>query len=172
MKITLSALRSLLREAIEGDEILSERPWTVVVEFKLEGGTAEDSEGVGPDGLEVVMSSQDVEASVIVDTYWNPQSGDTSGNSLRFKAGATAEVDSESYVPTRFDDGKQHRLFISNSPVARMLSIGHASGNSPPVVYLVVPSPFERTDGEDIDFEIRPLGDSKVTAKIVDHVNL
>ena len=172
MKITLAALRTLLREALEGDTILSERPWSVEVEFKLEGGDAVDSEGRGPDGFEVLMRCGAVEASVVVDSYWNPQSGDASGNALRFQVGGETVGGGETYVPVRFDDGRRQRLVVSNSPVAGMLTVAHTPDDSLPVVYLVVPTPFQEMDGDEIDFEVQALGEGEVDARIVDHVNL
>lgn len=173
MKITLGSLRNLIREALDGDRIVPERPWTVEVTFSLGGGVAEDSEGRGPDGFALVLKTPGVEMDVAVDSYWNPQSGDESGNSLKVSVDGTVLHGGETYVPIKFDDGKKQRLIVSSSPVSGLLSIAHAaSPDSLPVVYLTVPSPFIDSHDEDIGFEVRPLGNGDVDAEITDHVNL
>ena len=44
MKITTGALKRLIRESIDGDRIIRERPWSVEYSFKLSGGSASDSD--------------------------------------------------------------------------------------------------------------------------------
>lgn len=169
MKYTRNALRSLIREAIESDKILPERPWSVEVTFSLSGGTASDSEGEGPDGFALLMSSDSVEARIVVDTYWNPQGGDKSGNSLRIEVDGSTVADS--YIPVKMDDGKKQRLIVSSSPVANVIVVSHAVDEKQlPIAYLVTKSPF--VTAEDIDFSIDPLGNGEVDAEITGHVNL
>lgn len=169
MKIRLSELRKIIREAVGGSKVLRERPWSIEWTFKLSGGTAEDSEGKGPDGFAVVLRGGDRMARVVVDSYWNPQAGDTSGNSLKW------EVDGYSvksaYVPTRFDSGKEQRLIVSNSPVDGLIAVSHAGGSSvPPVVYLVVENPFG--EEEDVTFEVEELGNGDVDVEMTSSTTL
>lgn len=169
MKYTRSALSSLIREAIESDKILPERPWSVEVTFSLSGGVASDAEGESPDGFALLMSSDSSEVRVVVDTYWNPQGEDKSGNSLRIEVDGEVVVDS--YVPVKMDDGKKQRLIVSNSPVANVLVVSHAMDEKQlPIAYLVTKSPF--VTAEDIDFSIETLGNGEVDATITGHVNL
>lgn len=178
MKITKSALRSLVREAIGADRIIRERPWSVMCSFKMSGGRASDSEGIAPDGFSVVMSGESGrEMLVTVDSYWNPQAGDASGNSLKISTGGR-EVFS-TYVPTRFDDGVTQYLIISNSPAQNAITISHAKNkNSVPIVYATVMNPFELN--EDLEFSVAcqnpqdegGIGSGFVDARIVTHNNL
>lgn len=170
MKITQGALKNLLREAIGGNKIIKERPWSVEYTFKLSDGTAEDSEGVAPDGFAVSMTSEAGKlARIIVDTYWNPQAGDASGNALKFEVDGV--VDAQTYVPVRFDDGKEQRLIVSNTPISGLISISHAAGSSKlPIVYLVVPNPFE--ESEDVDFDVEKLGNGKLDIELSNYTNL
>ena len=172
MKITTGALKRLIRESIDGDRIIRERPWSVEYSFKLSGGSASDSEGEGPDGFAVVLTGESGrEMRVVVDTYWNPQSGDQSGNSLRVEVDGDVPDGGETYVPLRFDDGKEQFLTISNTPVSNMVTISHSpQGKSPPVVYLVVSNPFE--GDEDLSFEVENLGNGDVDVKLTKHINL
>lgn len=172
MKLTKSALKRLIKESIENNKILRERPWSVEYSFMLSGGTATDSEGEGPDGFAIVMSSDSGrEMRVVVDTYWNPQSGDTSGNSIRVEMDGQIIENGETYVPVRMDDGEEQFLTISNSPVADVITISHAHDKkSPPVVYLVVPNPFEVDN--DVSFDIENIGNGKSIVKLVRHINL
>lgn len=171
MKITKHALRSLIREAVGDDKIIAERPWTLEYEFTLSGGNASDSEGKGPDGFAVVMKSGDLEARVVVDSYWNPQSGDASGNSLRLEVDGQPVEGATSYVPTRFDDGKKQLLVISNAPVPGMIVVSHASSTDVvPVAYLVTRNPFD--EGDDVEFEVEALGNGRSDVKFKRHVNL
>lgn len=168
MKIRLSQLRRLIREAVGGAKILRERPWSIEWTFKLLGGSAEDSEGVGPDGFAVMLQSGERMARVIVDSYWNPQTGDQSGNSLKWEV--DGQVYKSTYIPVRFDNGKEQRLIISNSPIDGLLAISHAGGSSsPPVVYLVVENPFN--EEEDISFEVEKLGNGDVDVEMTSSVN-
>ena len=168
MKIRLSQLRRLIREAVGGAKILRERPWAIEWTFKLSGGEAEDSEGVGPDGFAVVLRAGDQVARVIVDSYWNPQAGDQSGNSLKWEV--NGYVLKSAYVPIRFDSGKEQRLVISNSPVDGLLAISHAGGSTvPPVVYLVVENPFGEED--DMSFDVEKLGNSDMDVEMSSSVN-
>lgn len=169
MKIKKSALRKIIREAIDSDRIISERPWSVEFSFRLSGGIASDSEGSGPDGFQITMKSQSgAEAKITVDSYWNPQAGDSSGNSLKFSSDKKEE---SSYVPHRFDDGKEQMIILSNAPVSRMIAISHAiSKNDLPVVYLIVPNPFEVDD--DVEFDIESNGNGKAEVKLKRHTNL
>lgn len=169
MKIKKSELRKIIREAINSDRILPERPWTVEFSFKLSGGIASDSEGSGPDGFQISMKSHSgIEAKIIVDSYWNPQAGDSSGNSLKF---SFDQKETSSYVPHRFDDGKEQTIVLSNSPTAGVIAISHAiSGDSLPIVYLVVPNPFK--DDDNIDFDFETIGNGKADVKLRRRVNL
>ena len=172
MKIVKSALRRLVREGIDGDRIIQERPWSVEHTFSLSGGIAADSEGEGPDGFAIVMTTESgATGRVVVDTYWNPQAGDQSGNSLKFEFGGEEVDGGTTYVPIRFDDGKQHKLILSNAPVPGMLAISHvAPGTDVPIVYLVVPNPFGVDD--DVEFSTEFLGNGDVGVKLTGHVNL
>lgn len=169
MKFTKSALNKLIREAVEGDKIISERPWSVEFTFKLSGGSASDSEGEGPDGFAIVADdSAGTVARFIVDSYWNPQTGDSSGNSLKFEMNGA--MGDSTYVPVKFDDGKKQRIIISNSPVEGLISVAHAHGTNVPVVYLVVKNPF--SEGEDLEFSIENLGNGAADVKMTGHTNL
>jgi len=168
MKITKSALSSLIKEGIDSDRIIKERPWAVEFSFKLSAGTARDSEGEAPDGFAIVMSGDSGEIMrIVVDSYWNPQAGDQSGNTLKIEGPNTAS----SYVPHRFDDGKQQFLTISNAPVPGLIAVSHSSDETAvPVVHLVVPNPFEID--EDVSFAIENIGNGKAEVKINRHTNL
>lgn len=169
MKLKVSALRKLLAEAIDQDKMLRERPWSVEYTFILSGGTAADSEGVGPDGFAIVMTGESGKVMrVVVDSYWNPTSGDESGNSLRI------EYEGEkmsTYVPTRFDDGEQQLLTISNTPVPGIISVSHsATFSSIPIVYLVMTNPFDVE--EDVEFAIETIGNGTADVKMTGHTNV
>ena len=171
MKFTKRALRALIREAIGKDRILKERPWTVEYEFKLSGGIASDSEGEGPDGFAIVMTSSSGRiVKVCVDSYWNPQAGDVNGNSIRIEMEGRDDFVASTYVPTRFDDGKRHSLTISNSPTANVLCVSHSHLNEVPIVYLAVENPFE--EGEDLEFEVETVGNGEAEVTLKRHVNL
>lgn len=169
MKLKVSALRKLLTEAIDQDKLLRERPWSVEYTFTLSGGSAADSEGTGPDGFAIVLTGESGKTMrVIVDSYWNPTSGDESGNSLRI------EYEGEkmsTYVPTRFDDGEQHLLTISNTPVPGIISVSHsATFSSIPIVYLVTTNPFDVE--EDVEFAIETMGNGVADVKMTGHTNV
>lgn len=168
MKITRSALQRLIKEAVEDDRIIKERPWSVEFSFKLSGGSAADSEGKGPDGFAIVMSGDSGKTvKIVVDSYWNPQAGDQSGNSLKIDGPDSVS----SYVPHRFDDGKEQFIMISNAPVAGLIAVSHASSrDSVPVVHLVVPNPFEID--EDVSFDVQNIGNGKAEVKLNRHTNL
>ena len=170
MKITSRALRTLVREAVESNKILKERPWSVEYTFKISGGKASDSEGQAADGFAIVMTSKSGRsARVVVDCYWNPQSGDQSGNSLRFETEGREAV--STYVPTKFDNEKQQKIIISNSPVAEIICISHCvDTRSVPVTYLVAPNPFEIND--DLEFDVENIGNGEISVKLTDHINL
>jgi len=179
MKITQRALRSLLREAINGDKILSERPWSVEYTFTMSGDSAEDSEGESADGFAVVVTSDSGKSMrIIVDSYWNPQSDDQSGNSIKVEMDEDDETTSstpaeniQAYVPHKFDDGKEQCLIISNSPVSGIISISHGFEGMLPIIYLVVPNPFV-SDDDDLSFNVEKLGSGNVKVKLTDHVNI
>jgi hypothetical protein len=169
MKFKISALRKLFSEAINDDRLVSERPWSVEYAFSLSGGSASDSEGKGPDGFAIVMTGESGKiVKVIVDSYWNPTSGDESGNSLKI------EYENEkmsTYVPTRFDDGKQQLLIISNTPVPGVITVSHsATLDDVPITYLIASNPFEID--EDVDFFIEQMGNGKADVKLTSHSNL
>ncbi len=168
MKIRKTALSRLIKEAIDNDRIIRERPWSVEYSFRLSGGVASDSEGEGPDGFSIVMSGDSgSELRVTVDAYWNPQVGDQSGNSLKI----TGEEESSTYVPHRFDDGKEQFLTISNAPVPGLIAVSHAiSSDSTPIVHLVVPNPFG--PDEDVNFDVETTGNGNAEVKIKRHTNL
>lgn len=168
MKITRSALRSLIREAVNNDRIIKERPWSVEFSFKLSGGSATDSEGQGPDGFAIIMSSESGDSlKIIVDSYWNPQSGDQSGNTLRIEGPSPAST----YVPHRFDDGQEQFITISNAPVPGLLTVSHTAGKGAvPVVHLVVPNPFDVD--EDVSFDVENMGNGDAEVKLNRHTNL
>ena len=169
MKFKVAALRRLMSEAIDQDRVIRERPWSVEYTFTLTGGQAADSEGKGPDGFAIVMTGESgKQMRVIVDSYWNPSSGDESGNSLKIEyVGERAS----SYVPTRFDDGKQQLLTISNTPMPGIISVAHAADfSSIPVVYLITSNPFE--SDEDVEFTIENLGNGVADVKLTGHTNL
>jgi hypothetical protein len=170
MRIIEKQLKKLIREALGSNEILRERPWSILVEFRMSEGIASDSEGVGPDGFSVIAESDSGKImSVSIDTYWNPQAGDQSGNSLKvhFERKELAQT----YVPTRFDDGKTQFLLISNAPVQNVIVVSHAyDARAVPIAYLVVPNLFNMS--EDINFRIQKNGNGLVQARIVSHSNL
>lgn len=171
MKFTRKALKSFLKEAIGQDRIIRERPWSVEHSFKLSGGVATDSEGdKSPDGFAIIMSSgTGPEVKVIIDTYWNPQNGDESGNALKVEL-PSGEVQ-ELYVPTCFDDGKTQYITISNSPVPGVITVSHAPNDkTPPIAYSAFENPFEMDD--DISFEIETLGNGKADVKLTRHFNI
>lgn len=170
MKITRGALRCLIREVMGGSKIIKERPWSVEYTFKLSGGEASDSEGTSPDGFAIVMKSDSGKlARIVVDTYWNPQTGDKSGNSLKVEV--EGYITSETYVPVRFDNGKEQRLIISNSPVSGLICIAHAEDSTKvPIIYLTVTNPFDETD--DVDFDVENLGNGKIDVELSNYTNL
>jgi len=173
MKYTRSALKRLLKEAIKNDRIISERPWSVEYTFSMSGSSAEDSEGSSADGFSINMTSDSgVSMRIIVDSYWNPQQGDDSGNSLRVEVDGEEPEGGSSYVPHKFDDGTKQRLVISNTPVAGVITVAHAiDEDSTPIVYLVFSNPFIKDD-DDIEFEVEPLGNGDVDVELTNHVNL
>lgn len=162
----------MISEAIEKDRIIRERPWSVEYEFSLSDGSAEDSEGKGPDGFAVIMTGESGKiAKVVIDTYWNPNASDQSGNSLKFEVDGQTQENSQTYVPVRFDDGEKQMLIISNTPVQGLIAISHAhSDDDSPIVYLVVPSPFE--GDEDVDFSIENLGNGLANVGQLRHTNM
>ena len=169
MKILKKVLKKLVKEAVEGDRLIPERPWSVEYSFTLSGGTASDSEGQGPDGFAIVMTSDNGKTvRIVVDAYWNPTSGDESGNSIKM------EYDGQqvsTYVPVRFDDGNQQKLIISNTPVPGIMSVSHASSpSSLPIIYLVMKNPFD--EDEDVTFDVETLGNGQVDVKMTGHTNL
>jgi len=170
MKITHRAFKKLVIESIKGNKILRERPWAVEYTFKLSGGKASDSEGVSPDGVAVTMSGASGKVvRVIVDSYWNPTSGDESGNSLKFEV--DGEVVDSAYVPVRFDTGEPQRIVISNAPVDGMMTVAHAGDDdSPPIIYLAAPNPF--AESEDVSFSGEAIGNGTAIIEITGHTNL
>ena len=172
MKITARALKNLIREASVAGGALKERPWSLEYSFKLSGGIASDAEGKGPDGFAINLKGESGNVlRVMVDSYWNPQAGDKSGNSLKVVLNGEPVEGGETYVPVRFDDGKQQFIQISNSPTARVICISHTGDeDSPPVVYLAVPNPFE--DEEELDVETEELGNGDAEVKLHRQVNL
>lgn len=170
MKIKIGRLRRIIREALGGSKIIRERPWSVEYTFKMSGGDASDSEGKSPDGFAIAMSSESgTIVRVIVDAYWNPQSGDSSGNSIQVEIDGY-KVD-ESYVPVAFNNGKEQRLVISNSPKKGMIVVSHAgSSKDLPIPYLAVDNPFLET--EDVKFDIENLGGGDVEVELSGHTNV
>lgn len=170
MKISAAALKNLIIESLGGNKMLKERPWSVEYSFTLSGGTAEDSEGKGPDGFAVSMMGDSGKlVRVVVDSYWNPQMGDKSGNSLKIEIDGHTTVDT--YVPTKFDDGKEQRLIISNAPVPGFIAVSHAANSSAvPVMYLVTQNPFE--ESEDVKFSIENLGNGESNVELTGFTNL
>jgi hypothetical protein len=170
MKITKEALKKIIKESLGGNKIIKERPWSVEYTFKLKGDGAEDSEGKSADGFAITMTSDSGSVMrIIVDSYWNPQVGDESGNSLKIEIDG---YDSAStYVPTRFDDGKEQKLIVSNSPVPGLITVAHSSKqNSPPVVYLVTQNPFE--EEEDVKFSVENIGNGDAEVEMTGFINL
>lgn len=170
MKITKRALKQLVLEALDNTTVLRERPWSVEYTFQLSEGTASDSEGVGPDGFAVVMTGETGKlVRIIVDSYWNPSAGDESGNSLKVEI--DAQKHSSTYVPTKFDDGKEQKLVISNAPGSGLIAVSHAATSvTPPVIYLVFQNPFR--ESEDVSFDIEKLGNGKLEAEMTGHTVL
>jgi hypothetical protein len=158
MKITARALRKLVNESIDSVDIIRERPWSVEHTFSVS-----PSDSGAADGLAIVMKGDSGKtARVLVDAYWNPQMGDESGNSIKFEV--DGEVFDSSYVPAQFSDGEDHRLYISNSPVAGLITIAHAKGDELPVVYLVAQNPFG--ENEDVEFDSKNLGNGSVDVEL------
>ena len=174
MQISKKALRRLVKEAIDSNRIISERPWSVEYTFSMKGGNdaAEDSEGSSADGFAINMESESgTNLRVVVDSYWNPQTGDQSGNSIKVEMDGAVIENGSSYVPHKFDDGKIQKLLISNTPVSGILTISHAiDEDSLPIVYLAVPNPFD--DDDDINFEVEVLGNGDVDVEMSKHVNI
>jgi hypothetical protein len=164
LRMSVGCLKRLLREGVGGQKVLRERPWAVEWTFKMSGGIASDSEGEGADGFAIVMRGErGGQFRLVVDAYWNPQTGDQSGNSLKWESadGAPESV----YVPHRFDDGKEQRLILSNSPVPGVMLVSHAgSADAVPVTYMVKENPF--ADEEDVEFDIEKLGNGDVTVDL------
>lgn len=170
MKISVAALRTLIRESIDKDRIIRERPWSVEYTFSMSGGAASDSEGEAPDGFAIVMKGDsDKEVRIVIDSYWNPQTGNTSGNELRVEG---LEQVVSTYVPIRFDSGEEQVIVISNSPVSGMITVAHGLNDksSLPVVHLVFPSPF--AGDEDVNFSSENLGAGDVDVKLTRHTNI
>ena len=169
MKIRVSCLRRLVKEGIDGRKFLRERPWSVEHTFSMSGGDAEDSEGDAPDGFAIIIRGENGrEARVVVDSYWNPQAGDQSGNSLKWEIdGETVE---STYVPTRFDDGSEQKIIVSNSPIKGLLMISHCKKNEVPIVHMVVENPFE--EQEDLEFESEPIGGGDVDVEMTGATNI
>ena len=170
MKITKEALKKIIKESLGGNKIIKERPWSVEYTFKLKGDGAEDSEGKSADGFAITMTSESGNVTrVVVDSYWNPQTGDESGNSIKIEInGQNVE---HAHVPTRFDDGKEQKLVISNSPVPGLITVAHSSRqNSPPVVYLITQNPFE--EEEDVEFNTENIGNGDVEIEMTGFINL
>lgn len=172
MRITRGALRRLVGEAISKDKIVAERPWSVEYSFRLSDGDASDSEGLAPDGFAVVMTGESgTIVKVYIDTYWNPQAGDTSGNSIKVEVDGRLQGDISTYCPVKFDDGKEQLLVLSNSPVQGFIAVSHSpSKNDTPVTYLIFSNPFDVA--EDVSFSIENLGGGKADVKMVRHTNL
>lgn len=170
MRIRASALRSLIKESISNVRILKERPWTVEHIFSLSKGKASDSEGLGPDGFAIVLLGESGKTMrVIVDTYWNPQAGDQSGNSLKVEIDGKERA--STYVPVKFDTGKKQKILISNSPVQGLIVVSHCEELiSVPIVVLAVSNPFNID--EDIQFSIKNLGNGSVDAKLSHFLSL
>ena len=104
MKISVKALYALLRESIQNNRIISERPWAVEYTFTLSGKSAEDSEGSSADGFSIDMTSS---------------SGTTSGNHRLV-------LESSDRRPVRKFNKSHHRrrrrqrnLYIRSSQVRR-----------------------------------------------------
>jgi len=173
MKITQKALHRFLHEAIKGNRIISERPWSVEYTFSMKGSSADDSEGSSADGFAVVMSSESgVTMRVIVDAYWNPQTGDQSGNSIKVEVDGKIVEGGTSYVPRRFDDGTKQRILISNSPVANVITVSHADADPAlPIVYLAVQNPFG-ADDNDIEWSVDTLGAGDVDVSMSKYINI
>ena len=171
MKITQKALRALIRESLGGSRIVKERPWAVSYSFRLSDGTASDSEGKGPDGFAIVLQGESgTIVRVIIDTYWNPTSGDTSGNSIKVEVNGEVSPEATSYIPTRLDDGKEQLITISNSPVSSLMTISHSmKPTSPAVVYIAISNPFN--DEEDINFAIEKMGNGDAEIDIAGQSN-
>jgi len=171
MKIKYEALQRLFKEAIDGNKIIKERPWSVEYSFSLSGGTAEDSEGNAPDGFAIVMTGESGKtARVMIDTYWNPQQGDKSGNSIKIEVDGILDEENSTYVPVKFDDGKKQIIVISNSPVPGLVSVAHGPNlDDVPVVHAVFLNPFEQD--EDVDFSVKNLGNGKAEVKLLRHTN-
>jgi len=170
MKITRRVLKKLVAEAIEGSKILRERPWAVEYTFQLSGGQASDSEGVSPDGFAIMMTGDSGKVvRVIVDSYWNPTSGDESGNSLKIEV--DGEVVDSAHVPVRFDTGESQRIVISNAPVEGMMTVAHAGDDdSPPIMYLAALNPF--AESEDVSFGVETIGNGSAKVEMTGHTNL
>jgi hypothetical protein len=108
---------------------------------------------------------------VTIDSYWNPQTGDQSGNSIKVIIDGDEDNATSTYVPHKFDDGKKQKILISNSPVAGVLTISHSIDESlPPIVYLAISNPFEEND--DIEFSTKSIGNGRANVKMTGHINL
>lgn len=164
MKISKRALKSMLAEALEGTRIIRERPWSVEYSFSLQPGDAEESEGASADGFVLTMLGESgTTLAVHVDSYWNPQAGDKSGNSIKIYLGD--DIVDETYVPVKFDDGTKQVLLLSNAPVPGLIAVAHApSMSNPPVVHLIVENPF--SEDEDVEFEVSNLGNGRADVEM------
>lgn len=170
MKFSIGCIRKIVKESMREDRLVAERPWSIEVEFKLSGGKAADSEGVSPDGFQIMLRDEDGnEASVVVDTYWNPQAGDTSGNQMY--AVVNGQRVGSTYVPTRFDDGKSQTIVVSNSPSLGAIVVSHARKGEAPVAYLAFGAQLALNSSVEVTCE--PLGDSeKLDCKVTNRTNL
>lgn len=164
MKIRASALRSLIKESISNTRIIRERPWTVEHTFSLSKGKAVDSEGPGPDGFAIILLGESGKTMrVIVDTYWNPQVGDQSGNSIKIEI--DGKETASTYTPVKLDTGKKQKILISNSPVQGLIVVSHCEElNSVPIVVLVAPNPFDVN--EDVQFSVKNIGNGSIDVNL------
>ena len=126
MKLCVNSLRMLIREAIDAykdSPLVPERPWNVKLPFTLKSkGGAMDSEGESSDGIKLLLVGKSASVSVIADTYWNPHSGDESGNSIVIVVDDKERV--REHFPRKLDDDEKHVITVSCSPWQDKLFIG------------------------------------------------
>ena len=146
--------------------LIKERPWAAECKFTLSGGIAYESEGLSADGFVIALYGESGKTMrVIIDSYWNPQKGDQSGNSIKVEIDGIQLKNISSYVPIKFDSGIKQKIIISNSPVTGLIYIAYAKSEVDiPIVFLSVKNPFKID--ESVGFSTSNLGNGEYSAEL------